>query len=369
MFCILLIMSFCNCHCELLLDVENKGLLIPDSYNEITDIHHIMDLQYKIMVMILVVEHATRLGDIWHWRMRSWRHQTVELQTVLVLSVAVCPPLALTQETHSRRRRHQFCQEGLWDVGWPTTHHGEILPILAACKAGYCAAADPSISSQTCSIGARFGGMGSHSITRISWRLRKSMTTRATWGLVLSCCKVMTSNEGQSVLSEDLVPLPLSIQIALQDDKCSSSMCHNDPHTMTLPPPQWRCGSVLKYDDRHFVVPQSHQDENKIHRGRVQLPTVQDPLSGGFVTIVAMLDGVEAAIMAEDRVCESRMPCARRRFRTVLHWYDAVRGWSRQWLREFDSDWANARECKSCLSDVTRGRPERDRLCANPVSW
>ena len=51
MFCILLIMSFCNCHCELLLDVENKGLLIPDSYNEITDIHHIMDLQHKIMAI------------------------------------------------------------------------------------------------------------------------------------------------------------------------------------------------------------------------------------------------------------------------------------------------------------------------------
>ena len=44
--------------------------------------------------------------------------------------------------------------------------------------------------------------------------------------IAASPLSTLTSDEGKHVLSEDLIQIPLSIQIALQDDKRSSSMCH-----------------------------------------------------------------------------------------------------------------------------------------------
>ena len=62
-------------------------------------------------------------------------------------------------------------------------------------------------------------------------------------------------------------------------------------------------GSVSQDDDRP-VICQSHQDENMIYRWRVQLPTVQVCITGGFVTIVAVSDIGKAVMMSEHRVCE-----------------------------------------------------------------
>ena len=83
-----------------------------------------------------------------------------------------------------------------------------------------------------------------------------------------------------------------------------------------------------------FVVRQSPQDENAIHRWRVQHPTVQDCISGGSATIVAVLDGGEAAITVEHRVCKGELPCTVSGSAQLSHWYDAIRAWSRHWLRQ-----------------------------------
>ena len=156
----------------------------------------------------------------------------------------------------------------------------------------------------------------------------------------------LTSNEGQNVHSDDLIPIPLSIPIMTSGVR---------PWAVTSPSTPWHCqhridvvrrrshpGSVPQYDGKPVVVHESHHDENAIHWWRVQLPTVQVSICGVFAIVVAMLDGGDAAIIAKHRVCEGRCRVHVGSSTQFSHWYDADREWCGQWLRQFGSDCAKA---------------------------
>ena len=67
-----------------------------------------------------MVGHTTSLEDIralTYTLMRWWRQKTGELKTVFALSVtSVSTPGINARNTSLSHRRHQFCQERLWDV-------------------------------------------------------------------------------------------------------------------------------------------------------------------------------------------------------------------------------------------------------------
>ena len=232
------------------------------------------------------------------------------------------------------------------------------------------------ISSHTCSIGDKSGDIAVQGSTFTLFWVKKSVTTRTTCGLALSCCSVAlrccTNGRTWGRMISSRYLMPVSVPSAT-----TSAVLPRDEmptHTMTLPPPNkhrsitqlwWKRSPTRRYTlERPSLLSRWNLDSS-VKRIRAQSCCV--------CMCMCLLHHPNRA--TRWRCCRTgrrgRMPCSRNRSRTVrglillrpgvlLAAKEAVLSRSRRWTTRVYVSWR---------IDVTRGRPDRGRSLVAPNCW